>query len=181
MRRPSALAAAALLLAISAGAGAQTAKLSCVSRDEAGALVTFALPTVVTRLAERCRPALPATAYLSANAARLADRYAADADAAWPQARRAIGRLFSTLLGQPMPAEMNGDLVRQLAEPTLATLLAEKVRTADCAVASDALQALATVSARDIGRLAAIGAAFADRKGEGIAGVLKICRPEDVR
>lgn len=172
--------AVAPLLIVAVPAAAQPS-LQCVPKEEAAALVTFALPTVVERLAERCRPALPASAYLSTYSGQLADRYRPDAASAWPTARRAIGRLFSQLLGQSMPAEMNSDMIRQLAEPAIASLLADKVKTTDCATASEALQSLSALSGRDVGKLAALGATIADRKGEGIAGVLKVCRPGDVR
>jgi hypothetical protein len=134
---------------------------------------------VVAKLGERCRPVLSPNAYLSTYADQLADRYRADATAAWPAARRTIARLFSQVLGQPMPAEMNGDVLRMLAEPALASLLAEKIKANACGEANDAIEALSTVSGRNIGRLAALGVAIADRKGNGIAGVLKVCRPED--
>ena len=180
MKGPLVRAAAVLaIFALPTAATAQALKFACIPKDEAAAIVSFALPTMVERLAERCRPALPPGAYLSTYAGQLADRYRPDADAAWPAARRTIARMFGQLLGQPMPAEMNGDMIRTLAAPGLASLLTEKVKTRDCAAASEALQSLSTVSGRDIGRLAAIGALLADRKGEGIAGVLKICRPDD--
>lgn len=150
----------------------------CVPQPQAAALVTFALPTLVQQLASRCGPELPRGSYLLTNAGPLADRYRPDADAAWPEARRAIARIFTQFLGQEMPPEMNSDMVRILAEPALGTLLAKQVSTSDCAAADAAIASVAPLSGRDLGRLAAIAAAVADRKGSGIAGVLKVCRPE---
>ena len=148
-------------------------------RDQAAALVTFALPTLVERVADRCRASLPPNAYLVANAQALADRYRPDAAAAWPQARTAISGIFRQFLGQPMPAEMNADMLRMLAEPALGELLARRIGNADCATVDSAVAAASALSGRDVGRLAAIAATVADRKGTGIAGVLTICRPED--
>lgn len=167
------------LAALPAMAVAQTP--ACMPQQQAGALVTFALPTLVERLADRCREALPPTAYLEANAGALADRYRPDAAAAWPEARRAIAQIFTQFLGQPMPADMNSDLVRTLAEPALAGLLAKQVSRQDCVIADAAITNAAALSGRDLGRLAALALTVADRKGNGIAGVLKVCRPERER
>ncbi|PTQ10246.1 hypothetical protein CLG96_14140 [Sphingomonas oleivorans] len=168
--------AALLTASLPAAAVAQTAS-RCMPNDEAAGLVTFALPTLVERLAERCRPTLPGNAYLSASSVAIADRYRADAASAWPVARKALEKLFDQFMGQPMPADFNSELARQLAGPMIATLLAEKVKTEDCAAASQTLETLTRLSGRETGRLVALAAAVADRKGDGIAGALRVCKP----
>lgn len=180
MKRLGALLA---LSAIPGFAAAQTpaAPQSCMPQPQAAALVTFSLPMLVQQLASRCRDDLPASAYLPANAGTLAERYRADAAAAWPMARRAIAQIFTQFLGQPMPDDMNSDLIRTLAEPALAGLLAKQIHRSDCATANAAITDVAALSGRAVGRLAAIAATVADRKGNGIAGVLKVCKPADDR
>ena len=152
---------------------------TCVPQSQAAALVTFALPTLVTQVASRCQAELPPNSYLVANAGALADRYRPAADAAWPEARRAIAGLFTRFLGQPMPADMNGDMVRLLVEPALGALLAKQINPADCVTADAAVATVAPLSGQALGRLAALLAAVADRKGTGIAGVLRVCKPEE--
>ena len=165
------------LAALPTMAAAQTPILpGCMPQPQAAALVTFALPTMVTQLAHRCREELAPNAYLEANATELADRYRPDSAAAWPVARRAIQQIFSQVLGQPMPAKMDGDLVRTLAEPMLASLLAKQVHHEDCATADAAIADIAPMSGQAVGRLAALAATIADRKGQGIAGILKVCK-----
>lgn len=150
----------------------------CITQDQAASLVTFALPTLVQGLAQRCSQVLPPNAYLVANAQALADRYQGDADAAWPVTRRTIGGFFETLLGQPMPPEMNGDLLRVLVEPMLGKLLARQISTSDCATVDMAVSAAAPLPGRNVGKLAAMAAMIADKKDKGIAGVLHLCRPD---
>jgi hypothetical protein len=173
MRR---LALALAAFALPAAASAQS--LRCLPQDQAAALVTFARPSLVQGVAQRCGPELPRDAYLVANATVLADRYRPDAAAAWPTARAAIAGIFSQFLGQEMPAEMNSDLVRQLAEPLLGDLLAKRISTGDCVAADSAITAAAALPGRNVGRLAVVAILLADRKDKGIAGVLHICRPE---
>jgi hypothetical protein len=169
-------AAIALMLAsVPSMAAAQTAP--CVPQDQAAALVTFALPTLVQQLSARCGPELPSSAYITANAGALADRYRADSAAAWPTARRAIASLFSQFLGQSMPADMNSDTIRVLAEPMLGNLLAKQVSRQDCGIADRAIGDVAQLSGQAIGRLAVLALTVADRKDKGIAGVLHVCRP----
>jgi len=173
MRR---LALALAAVALPTAASAQT--MRCIQQDQAAALVTFALPSLVQGLAQHCGPELPRNSYLLGNATALADRYRPDAAAAWPTARAAIAGIFSQFLGQDMPPEMNSDLVRQLAEPLLGNLLAKRISTTDCVAVDSAISAAAVLPGRNVGRLAVVAITLADRKDKGIAGVLHICRPE---
>lgn len=176
MRRLALILAA---IAFPTAASAQSAR--CLPQDQAAALVTFALPSLVQGLAQRCGPTLPRGAYLPTNADMLADRYRVDAAAAWPIARAAIAGLFTQFLGQDMPKDMDGDLVRTLAEPLIGNLLAKQIHTDDCPAADAAVAASALLPGRNIGRLAVVAATLADRKDKGIAGVLHICRSDAPR
>ena len=150
----------------------------CMPQNQAAALVTFALPTLVERLSQRCSEVLPPNAYLIVNATALADRYAPDSAAAWPQARRAIGMIFQKFLGQPMPPDMNSDTIRVLAEPTIGSFLAKQINRDDCFVANEAIMNARALSGTDVGRLTVLAVSIAERKGKGLAEVLRICKLE---
>jgi len=150
----------------------------CMPQPQASALITFALPTLVEKLGKRCGEVLPPNAYIVVNGPTLADRYAPDSAAAWPQARRAIGMIFEKFLGQPMPPDMNSETIRVLAEPTIGGFLAKQISRDDCFVANEAIMDARAVSGRDVGRLAVLAMSIAERKGKGLAEVLKICRLE---
>lgn len=164
------------LAAMPSLAAAQTP--DCMPQAQASALVTFALPTLVERLGKRCGEVLPPNAYIVANATALADRYAPDSAAAWPQARRAIGMIFQKFLGQPMPEDMNSNTIRILAEPAIGGFLAKQINRDDCFVANEAIQDARNLSGTDVGRLAVLAVSIAERKGKGLAEVLKICKLE---
>lgn len=150
----------------------------CMPQRQAAALVTFALPTLVVQLGDRCSTVLPPSAYIVANAGALADRYRPDSAAAWPDARRAIGMIFQKFLGQPMPPDMNSETIRVLAEPAIGSLLAKQVNRNDCFVANEAIMDARAVSGSDVGRLAVLALSIAERKGKGLTEVLRLCRLE---
>jgi len=165
-----------MLAAMPSMAMAQTA--DCMPQRQAAALVTFALPTLAEKLGNRCGEVLPPNAYIVANAGALADRYAPDSAAAWPEARRAIGMIFQKYLGQPMPPDMDSQGIRALAEPMLGGLLAKQINRDDCFVANEAIMDARNLSGTDVGRLAVLAISIAERKGKGLAEILKICRLE---
>lgn len=167
---------ALMLAALPSMALAQTS--DCLPQPQASALVTYALPTLVEKLGRRCAEVLPPTAYVVANADALADRYRPDSAAAWPRARQAIGMIFEKFLGQPMPADMNSDAVRVLAEPLIGGFLAKQIDRNDCFVANEAIMDARALSGADVGRLTVLAVTIAERKGKGLAQVLKICRLE---
>jgi len=165
-----------MLAAMPSMAMAQT--LDCMPQRQAAALVTFALPTLAEKLGSRCSEVLPPNAYIVANSGALADRYAPDSAAAWPEARRAIGMIFQKYLGQPMPPDMDSQGIRALAEPMLGGLLAKQINRDDCFVANEAIMDARNLSGTDVGRLAVLAISIAERKGKGLAEILKICRLE---
>lgn len=150
----------------------------CITQNQAASLVTFALPSLVQGVGQRCERVLGPNAYLTINAPALSRRYTPDADAAWPLARRTIAGFFETLLGQPMPEEMNSDMLRMLVEPMMGKLLAKAVNISDCGTINSAITQAAPLPGHNLGELAAMAAMIADKKDKGIAGVLHICRPE---
>ena len=170
------LALGLMLAAMPSMAMAQTA--DCMPQRQAAALVTFALPTLAEKLGSRCGEVLPPNAYIVANGPALADRFAPDSAAAWPEARRAIGMVFQKFLGQPMPAEMDSQGIRALAEPLLGGLLAKQINRDDCFVANEAVMDARNLSGADVGRLTVLAISIAERKGKGLAEILKICRLE---
>lgn len=167
---------ALMLATMPSAAFAQTS--DCMPQRQASALVTFALPTLAEKLSRRCGEVLPSNAYIVANGTALADRYAPDSAAAWPEARRAINMIFQKYLGQPLPPDMNSQGLRALAEPMLGSLLAKQVNREDCFIANEAIQDTRNLSGADVGRLAVLAISIAERKGKGLAEILKICRLE---
>lgn len=139
------MAATAALLGMAHGAAAATQAATpttpppCLTRTEAQGVIAFALPSVVGGLNEKCRPSLPATAYLPRNAASLASRFRPASDSAWPTARTA----FQKLAGEELPSFLNDAAIRTLFEAGISGALTEQVKIGDCATVDRVFEVLA--------------------------------------
>lgn len=146
-------AAFAALLAVG-HAGASDAQLAlpggaCLERAEAEAMTVFVLPALVEGVARKCRASLPADAALTTRATSLSARYRPEANAAWPAARAAFGRL-----ADPAVADLFGeDVTRTMIETSVSSLIIERVAIKDCARIDQATAALAPLPARNVGQL----------------------------
>lgn len=88
-------ASTALALALPAMATAQTAT-QCLTPKEAQALITFALPDIITSVSSKCTPSLGTDGYLTRSGADLATRYRTAAAPNWPMAKQAIRKFVGT-------------------------------------------------------------------------------------
>lgn len=128
------------LVALPVEAGAE-ASAACLTRDEADALMIYALPTIVDGLRKQCLAALPATAPLIEAGPVMAARYRPDADKAWPLARKALDKM----LGTGIASMIREDASKTLLDAALSRKIAEYVKPADCPVVDrigDTLQPL---------------------------------------
>lgn len=119
------------------------ASAACLTRDEADAAVTYALPTIVEGLRKSCMAALPATAPLIEAGPVMAARYRAEAHNVWPLARQAL----SKMLGRGVAAAIGDDASKVLFETAIAQTVSEHVKPADCRAVDrigDTLQLLPT-------------------------------------
>ncbi len=65
----------------------------CLTPKEGQALITFALPDVVTGITDKCAPMAGPSSFLATSGRALASTYRATSNAAWPTARPAIRKL----------------------------------------------------------------------------------------
>lgn len=69
------------------------AETTCLTRPEAQAMFTYALPQVISGTAKRCQQVLPADSYLRTHGTELANRYATQKGRSWPEAKAAFLKL----------------------------------------------------------------------------------------
>ena len=137
MPRPAFIAAATLALLSAAQLQAtQTAKAArvapCMTRPEVEGMVAYVLPAVLDSTIAKCRPELPASAYLIARAPRLSSDLAAGRESAWPMARQAFGKFGGGGKDSRMMAQMPDELLRPLISFALESELSPSIKPENC-------------------------------------------------
>lgn len=141
----------------------------CLTEAEARSVVAYALPTAITAAAVRCRPVLPASAWLNRGAASLSQRYrregGGDAAAALPVLER--------LSGQRMPDFLDAGTASGVVEALIDERTGAALATRDCAAIS---QIAEQISPLPIGNVAALLVALVqlDRSATSRTGI-RIC------
>lgn len=144
-----AAASALLVLAMPSPAVAQTVQRSCVTNDEAEALVTYALPATIRALSARCVPALPATSALIQSGVITAARYQVDADRAWPAASRA----FDKISGVPASNLMGEQILKPLVEKAISGEVTRSLKLTDCQRVDRLINVLQPLPAKNMAML----------------------------
>jgi hypothetical protein len=122
---------------------------TCLNREEADGLVTFALPTLIRGVAQQCITSLPATAPLVQAGSITAARYQVDADRAWPIARVA----FDKVAGLPLAGLAGEAGVKMLVQQGFARAISQEMNADDCATADALINILQPLPARNMAML----------------------------
>lgn len=135
-----------LAAALWAALGATTAQAAvpCLSEPEAEALMITLLPDVIDAAGTACAASLPPDATLRGGLPALAGRYRAEAPAAWPQARAALGKV----MGEQMKG-VDPELMRPLIGAMMAPMLAKEIKPADCPKIDRVVSLLSPLPARN--------------------------------
>jgi hypothetical protein len=133
------LAAAALVAAPTAQAQ------SCLSTTEAQAVAQVALPEIIRETGRVCQRALPSTSLVRRTSGPFIAKYQAAADAAWPAASAAIGKLSDPSLS----SLVQSDYARPLLVSLLVPQLVGRVATSDCATIDTLVTQLSPLPARN--------------------------------
>jgi hypothetical protein len=148
MRRISILAAFALCVGLGA-TGAQAAAQQCVTSDEASELMLVLAPEAIKAAGTLCARTLPSTALLRQANSPLLARYQAEADAAWPQARSAIGRIG----GLDANGLGDSDLMRPLLTALVLPTITGELKPKDCSAVDHIVTLLAPLPPRNAAEL----------------------------
>jgi hypothetical protein len=148
MRYPAGLVA---LASISVAAPAQK-PAQCLTAEEAGGLVTYALPSTIRGISQQCSKTLPATASLVQGGPVLAAKYQNEADLAWPQARKA----FDKLAGSEVMSVMSDEGAKALLSGVMEAAMSQQIKPSDCATVDRLVNALQPLPARNLADLVII-------------------------
>ncbi len=147
--------AAALAFTALAIPGAGQAR-SAMTPEATQAAVRYALPHLIAGFRSTCGPKLPRDGYLARNGAAMIDRYSQGSAAAWPSAREALMALGANKKPEiaQMFAQMPDSALRPFVDATISSMVATKVKTADCGEIERGLELLAPLPPENIAGLA---------------------------
>ena len=154
--RCAALAAAAIAMPAQAAAAAAV-EAKCLAPGEVRALATFAMPSVLTGLIDRCAPEVGTSGFMSTQGRGLVTSYAAHKDAAWPTARQAFFRLAGSKGGTDetanMLAKMPDAALQPFVEGMIGGMIGAKLKPGQCAIADKMMRLLAPLPPQNTAEL----------------------------
>ncbi len=141
--------AALTLASLPVSAMAAEAEKPCLEAAEAQALLVFILPGTFTQVSDQCRDALPPTSTLTRVGRTLATRYQPEAEAAWPLARAAFGKM-----SDPAMLKLLGDdTLKKLVSAGVASGITKAIKPKDCGTVDQFVAALEPLPARNMAML----------------------------
>jgi hypothetical protein len=141
----------------------------CLTPAQVSDVVLFALPSALDALAAKCRPSLPANAYLLNGGHALSERLGAESQRHWQGAMAAM----KSFGDKKMPEGISADTARSLVRDVMTAELLKKVTPADCGRINEGAELLAPLPPENIGRLVALAL---DTMADGKKGSPRICR-----
>lgn len=162
------------LLACTPGVAAAATGPVCLTRTEATALLTYALPQAINGTTKRCTAVLPDKAFLRRHGSGLAARYATQKAKYWPNAKPA----FMKALG-PDAAGAIGNLpdetTRQLADTFVEGFVAQQIALKSCDKLDFAIDLLSPLPPENTAGLIALTMEMASA-AEPKLGKIALCR-----
>jgi len=180
MRSLRSLSAVAALAGLFAGevAQAQVQAGPCLSEQEVGSLVTYALPVVMDSAIKACAPTLSPQGYFATQGTALVQRYAVRKPGAWPLAKAALLKL-----GNGDKNDKMGDMITKLpdqalqpfAEGMVAQMVAEGIKPDQCAAIERATRLLSPLPPENTADLLTFVLVLSEKPKPGKKSKLPIC------
>ena len=152
---------------------AQAAELPCLTAAEMTAVVSYAAPSAITAISQRCAASLPSDAFLKTGGSAMVAKYSATRTAAWPLAKATILRLAGAM--NPEVANMMKILPDDAIRPTIDTLLQSKLSDSfpleKCGMSDQMFRLLAPLPPENVAALLPLALAL----GTGHIGKLSLC------
>lgn len=140
--------AAALWIGLGATT-AQAAATSCVTPAEGAGLMLVLAPEAIKGVGTACAQALPPTALLRQTGGAFMEKYEAEANAAWPQAKLALGKIS----GGNSSAMLESDLLRQVLSATIVAEVTKGIKAKDCGAIDHIVTLLAPLPPKNAAEL----------------------------
>jgi len=148
------LAAALFAAAIPSMAQAQ-AEAACLSRAEANALFTYALPDLIDGIRNKCSASLPAAAFLPSQGGTLVARYRSGGTTSWALARQGFTKMVGTKgdMESKMMAAMPDEALKGLLGTAFAVAVTDDIKLQDCSQIDRFVAALSPLPASNVAEI----------------------------
>lgn len=165
-------------LTLAAPQVAAAAEPPCLTAREASSVVTWAMPSAITGITQRCTPVLAKDAYLARSGTQLAQRYGAARTAAWPEAKAALLRVAGESKDPMMSTvkDLPDATIQQLLDTLVSGVVSEKVPTERCGTISRALDLLSPLPPENTAEIVALTLGLAAHTDNPRVGKFAICK-----
>lgn len=164
--------AAVTLALLAVGGAAQAApKLPDISGDEAAALAVYAVPDLLVATKQTCAGQLSPTGFLAQHGDALSQRYAAQQNAVWPQARAALFKFAAGKAGDQLKpfTTMPDSAIRPLADALIQQEVAQKIHPASCRNIERLVSAISPLEPQQAGTILSVLFDFASASDKFVA------------
>jgi hypothetical protein len=153
------------------------AQAPCLTPGEFTALSSYALPSVIDGVNQRCATQLPAEAFLRRDGAELSKRYASRKQASWSGAKAAFLKLSAG------KGDGASELIRGMPDSSLQPMLdgfvsgmvAQKLPLGQCSMLDRVIRLLSPLPPENTAELIALAAGLGAKSGKAKAGDFSIC------
>lgn len=167
-----ALIAVAATATLTLGAAAQAApKLPDMSGDEAAALAVYSVPDLIAATKQTCSGRLSSNGFLAMRGDLLAQRYAAQQNAVWPQARAALFKFAATKAGDQLKnfTTLPDNAIRPLADALIQQEVALKIHPSSCRNVERLMEAVSPLEPEQAGTILSVLFDFASASDKLVA------------
>jgi hypothetical protein len=172
MRQIATFIAAGLLVAPQIAA----AQAPCLTPGEFTALSSYALPSVIDGVNQRCASQLSADAFLRRDGADLSKRYSAKKASSWPGAKAAFLKLSA---GKGEGAEfiraMPDSSLQPMLDAFVSGMVSQKLPLGQCSMLDQVIRLLSPLPPANTAELIALAAGLGAKGGKAKAGDFSIC------
>jgi hypothetical protein len=156
---------AVLAAATMTGAQAADAPADCLSEAEISALAIYVMPQLIAATQNSCKGQLSATGFLATEGAAMAQKYAARADAVWPQAKSAFMKFAGDSKSKDVQefASLSDKALRPVIDELVVKKVGEEIHPKSCHDIERLAKALNAVDPDTTGALFSVIASLAVR------------------
>ncbi len=150
----------------------------CLSEGEVGALVGYALPSVLDGAMKACRPHLASNGFFATRGGEFVTRYAARKNTNWPVAKTAFFKLGGTKadkMGETIKA-LPDSALQPFVEAMVSEMVGGEIKPDQCTAIERGVRLLSPLPPENTAELITFVVVLADKPKNGKPSSLPICK-----